>query len=74
VSDLIPAKGEPSAYSFLDSVNPNELPRRLQASGVFYKVETIDIDDRVQAFGPTQVELNERPQIRKPGRQLQRIR
>ncbi len=55
VSDLIRAKGEPSAYTYLD----NNVPAgaRLQGNGVFYQIESIDIDDAVQTFGPVELEV-----------------
>lgn len=55
VSDLVAANGEPSAYSFIDTITA---PRgRVHASGVFYKIEALDIDDNVQNFGPAALEL-----------------
>lgn len=63
VSSLIQAKGEPSAYSFIDSVNPRFMTP--QASGVFYKLEVVDIDDAITVVGPTATELpNLNPRVR----------
>ncbi len=66
VSNLIIASGEPSAYSFIDTITP---PRgRITFSGLFYQVESVDIDDNLQVFGPTALELpNDRP-VRVPDR------
>jgi hypothetical protein len=54
VSSLIAAKGEPSAYTFVDAVQAQGVQK---ASGLFYKVETVDIDDNVAAFGPAKAQL-----------------
>jgi hypothetical protein len=54
VSSLIPAKGEASAYTFVDAIT---LQNGQKASGLFYKVETIDIDDNVASFGPAKATL-----------------
>lgn len=55
VSQLIPAKGEPSSYTFIDTVSaPAGMTK---AAGVFYKIESLDIDDAVQAYGPAKAQL-----------------
>jgi hypothetical protein len=55
VSDLIPAKGEASAYSFIDAI---QVPAgNVKATGLWYKVETIDIDDNAVEYGPTKAQL-----------------
>lgn len=41
VSNMIPANGEPSSYSHVDQINPRAL-NMSGASGLFYKIETID--------------------------------
>ncbi|MDQ7008510.1 MAG: hypothetical protein Q9Q40_14915 [Acidobacteriota bacterium] len=53
VSSLIPAKGEPSSYSFIDAINT----RAPRGSGVFYTLEVVDIDDAITTVGPTATEL-----------------
>ncbi len=54
VSSLIAAKGEPSAYTFVDAVPTQGVQK---ATGLYYKVETVDIDDNVAAFGPAKAQL-----------------
>lgn len=55
VSDLIPAKGEASAYSFIDAI---QVPAgTMKGSGLWYKVETIDIDDNAVEYGPTKAQM-----------------
>ncbi|MFN7966106.1 MAG: hypothetical protein U0V87_10515 [Acidobacteriota bacterium] len=54
VSSLIAAKGEASAYTFVDAVQVQGIQK---ASGLFYKIETVDIDDNVAAFGPAKAQL-----------------
>ncbi len=55
VSELIPAKGEASAYSFIDTI---QMPAgTVKATGLWYKVETIDIDDNAVEYGPTKAQL-----------------
>ncbi len=55
VSELIAAKGEASAYSFIDAV---QVPAgAVKATGLWYKVETIDIDDNAVEYGPTKAQL-----------------
>jgi hypothetical protein len=55
VSDLIPAKGEASAYSFIDAVQAPGAA--IKATGLWYKVETIDIDDNAVEYGPTKAQM-----------------
>jgi hypothetical protein len=55
VSELISAKGEPSAYSFIDTIQPPA--GNVKATGLWYKVETIDIDDNAVEYGPTKAQL-----------------
>jgi hypothetical protein len=55
VSDLILAKGEASAYSFIDTIQPPA--GNVKATGLWYKVETIDIDDNAVEYGPTKTQL-----------------
>lgn len=54
ISSLIAAKGEPSAYTFVDAVPTQGVQK---ATGLYYKVETVDIDDNVAAFGPAKAQL-----------------
>ena len=54
VSDLVPANGEPSKYTFIDTITPRG---RVAASGLFYKIEAIDYDEGQKVFGPAQAEL-----------------
>ena len=55
VSELIAAKGEASSYSFIDAV---QMPAgAVKATGLWYKVETIDIDDNAVEYGPTKAQL-----------------
>jgi hypothetical protein len=54
VSTLVPAKGEASSYSFIDAVS---IDGKVKATGLYYKVETLDIDDQVTAFGPAKASL-----------------
>ena len=61
VSGLIPAKGEPSAYSFVDTLDPSSIRGPVAASGLFYKVETVDIDDNTTPFGPVKADLGTLP-------------
>jgi hypothetical protein len=66
VSELIPANGEPSQYSHVDTV---ALPQgRTQVRGLFYKIEAIDSADAVSSFGPVEADLPVRvrePDVRK---------
>lgn len=55
VSELIAAKSEASAYSFIDAVQMP--PGAVKATGLWYKVETIDIDDNAVEYGPTKTQL-----------------
>ncbi len=56
VSDLIPAKGEASAYSYIDAI---QVPAGVtKATGLWYKVETIDIDDNAVEYGPIKAQLS----------------
>jgi hypothetical protein len=55
VSGLIPAKGEPSSYSYIDTVRMPSGPTN--ASGLFYKIESIDLQDHVTYFGPVRAQL-----------------
>ncbi len=71
VSSLIPAKGEPSAYSFVDQANAQALRVPGRVSGLFYRVEAVDIDDNVTPFGPVKAELGGANQVR-PGQRIQR--
>lgn len=55
VSDLIPAKGEASAYSFIDAIQvPGGVVKN---TGIWYKIETIDIDDNAVEYGPVKAQL-----------------
>lgn len=71
VSTLIPAKGEPSAYSFVDQANAQALRVPGRVAGLFYRVEAVDIDDNVTPFGPVKAELGAANQVR-PGQRIQR--
>lgn len=71
VSTLIPAKGEPSAYSFVDQANAQALRVPGRVAGLFYRVEAVDIDDNVTPFGPVKAELGGANQVR-PGQRIQR--
>ena len=68
VSNLIRANGEPSAYSFIDSVRA----RSGAVAGVFYRIEAIDVDDEVTLSGTTQLELPALPDVEKKIRQIRR--
>ncbi|MDQ7006497.1 MAG: hypothetical protein Q9Q40_04635 [Acidobacteriota bacterium] len=68
VSDLIRANGEPSAYSFIDSVSA----RSGAVSGVFYRIEAIDVDDELTVSGTTQLELPALPDVERKIRQFRR--
>lgn len=57
VSNLITAKGEPSAYSFIDTAIAGNVRIPAGVKGVFYKVESVDIDDNVTPFGPVRADL-----------------
>lgn len=74
VSDLIRANGEPSAYNFIDRIS---IPGGLQTvpEGLFYQIETIDIDDEILEFGPVQADLpvQTRPRVA-PERQIRGFR
>jgi hypothetical protein len=72
VSQLIPAAGEPSTYSFVDKIDMSGT--RTRVSGLFYKIEVIDNEDNVSTFGPTSVERPDTPtRIRAPqDRELRR--
>ncbi|RMF75963.1 MAG: hypothetical protein D6738_02530, partial [Acidobacteria bacterium] len=61
VSGLIPANGEPSAYNFVDSIDPSAFQGRVAASGLYYRVETVDIDDNTKPFGPVKADLGAAP-------------
>jgi len=54
VSDLVPANGEPSKYTFIDNVRVNG---RIAASGLYYKIEAVDANEGQKVFGPAQAEL-----------------
>lgn len=55
VSELISAKGEASAYSYIDTI---QVPAgTVKATGLWYKVETIDIDDNAVEYGPVKAQL-----------------
>ena len=54
VSDLVPANGEPSKYTFIDTVTVNG---RIAASGLYYKIEAVDANEGQKVFGPAQAEL-----------------
>lgn len=54
VSGLITAKGQPSSYTYVDSTVP---VGQVRAKGVYYKIDTVDVDDQIQSFGPAKAEL-----------------
>lgn len=54
VSSLIAAHREPSQYTVVDVVRWQGVQR---GTGLYYKIETIDIDDRAESFGPAKVRL-----------------
>ncbi len=54
VSDLVPANGEPSKYTFIDTVTASG---RVAASGLYYEVEAIDGNEGQKVFGPTRAEV-----------------
>ncbi|NJN64384.1 MAG: hypothetical protein HC882_05525 [Acidobacteria bacterium] len=66
VSGLIAAKGEPSAYSFIDTAIAGNARIPAGVTGVYYKIEAIDIDDNVTPFGPVRADLGVQ---NRPGRQ-----
>jgi hypothetical protein len=59
VSKLIPAKGEPSSYAFVDEIDIRQ--RQVRASGLYYKLEVIDDSDNVTVEGPVSVERPDGP-------------
>jgi len=61
VSDLIQANGEPSSYNFIDTLT---VTGKVTASGLFYKIESVDIDDQIATFGPVKA------QMPKPGKDV----
>lgn len=75
VVGTVPAKGQASSYSFIDTV---QLPAgRVTTSGLYYKVETIDVDNNATAYGPVKAQLpvsTNRPVIikEKPARKVTR--
>lgn len=57
VSDLIPAKGEPWAYTYIDNIDPRTLGRPGQITGLWYGIEAVGGSDEPQFFGPVAAEL-----------------
>jgi len=55
VSGLIPASGEASSYSFIDTIQRPVGSARV--TGLYYKIESIDIDDNATAFGAVKANL-----------------
>lgn len=63
----VPAKGTASSYSFIDTLTAPAGP--VAVSGLFYKIESIDIDNSATAYGPVKATLpvQERPiTVQKP--------
>lgn len=54
VSSLIAAHREPSLYTFVDAVQMQGVQK---ATGLYYTIETVDIDDQVASFGPAKAQL-----------------
>lgn len=57
VSDLIAAKGEPSTYSYIDTIT--KVGGKI--TGLYYKVESVDIDDTSSVYGPVKTDLPKPP-------------
>lgn len=53
----VPAKGTASSYSFIDTLQAPAGP--VAVSGLFYKVEAIDMDNSATAYGPVKVTLGQ---------------
>lgn len=70
VSGLIAAKGQPSTYSYIDSAIPT-LPAK--GDGIYYKIETSDIDNNIASYGPVKADLGSaKGQVNQPRQQNHR--
>jgi hypothetical protein len=63
VSSLIPAKGEPSSYSYMDTALPQG---GVRGAGVFYQIQTVDSSEQTALFGPVKAVLGNAPAGVKP--------
>lgn len=69
VSGLVAAKGQPSSYTFIDTNVP---AGQVRATGVYYKIDTVDVDDQLQSFGPAKADLSAGVGNVLPGKQLRK--
>lgn len=63
VSSLIPAKGEPSSYSYMDTALPQG---KVGGTGVYYQIQTVDSSEQTALFGPVKADLGGAPTTVKP--------